>query len=160
VAVAPDGTWLATCSRDGTARIWDPTTGWQRATLTGHGDAVTAVAIAPDGSWLATGSNDGTVRIWDPVTGQERATLTGHDAEVDAMVVAPDGSWLATAGSFDGTVRIWDVATRRERAALTGPACIPGAKASAAACPGQTTPAWSPPRTSSFMPRSFSCGTT
>jgi WD40 repeat protein len=27
VAIAPDGTWLATASADGTIRIWDPATG-------------------------------------------------------------------------------------------------------------------------------------
>jgi WD40 repeat protein len=27
VAIAPDGTWLATASYDGTVRIWDPVTG-------------------------------------------------------------------------------------------------------------------------------------
>jgi WD40 repeat protein len=69
VAIAPDGSWLATASADGTARIWDPVTGTQRHTLTGHTDAVREVAIAPDGSWLATASADGTARIWDPVTG-------------------------------------------------------------------------------------------
>ena len=36
VAIAPDGTWLATGGGDGTVRIWDPATGQQRATLTGH----------------------------------------------------------------------------------------------------------------------------
>ena len=36
VAVAPDGTWLATASYDDTVRIWDPATGQQRAVLTGH----------------------------------------------------------------------------------------------------------------------------
>ena len=36
VAIAPDGTWLATAGGDGTVRIWDPATGQQRATLTGH----------------------------------------------------------------------------------------------------------------------------
>ena len=77
VAIAPDGTWLATGSNDGAVRIWDPATGQQRAALTGHAGPVRAVAIAPDGSWLASGGQDGTVRIWDPATGQQRAELTG-----------------------------------------------------------------------------------
>ena len=110
MAIAPDGTWLATAGDDGTVRIWDPATGQQRATLTGHTGAVRAVAIAPDGTWLATASDDGTVRIWDPATGQHRATLTGHTGAVTAVAIAPDGTWLATA-SDDGTVRIWDPAT-------------------------------------------------
>ena len=46
VAVAPDGTWIATGSWDKTGRIWNPVTGQQRAVLTGHNGAVTAVAIA------------------------------------------------------------------------------------------------------------------
>jgi WD40 repeat protein len=43
-AIAPDGTWLATTSEDGTVRIWDVATGQQRATLTGHTSRVAAVA--------------------------------------------------------------------------------------------------------------------
>ena len=82
MAIAPDGTWLASAGGDGTVRIWDPVTGQQRAALTGHTGAVIAVAIAPDGTWLATAGDDGTVRIWDPATGQQRATLTGHTSGV------------------------------------------------------------------------------
>ena len=119
VAIAPDGSWLATTSSDGTLRIWDAATGQPRATLTGHENPVTAVAIAPDGSWLATTSSDGTLRIWDAATGQPRATLTGHENPVTAVAIAPDGSWLAT-GSDYGTVQIWDAATRQHRATLTG----------------------------------------
>src|SRR5206468_110956 len=72
MAVAPDGSWLATSSSDplggsrgGEVRIWDPRTGQTRHTLTGHTRGVGAMAVAPDGSWLATtGSNKGEVRIW------------------------------------------------------------------------------------------------
>jgi hypothetical protein len=77
VAIAPDGSWLATASFDDTVRIWDAASGQERAALTGHKYGVWAVAIAPDGTWLATGS-DQTVRIWDAVTGQQRAALAAN----------------------------------------------------------------------------------
>jgi hypothetical protein len=117
VAVAPDGSWLAT-GDNGTVRVWDVATGQQRSALSGHTGWVNAVAVAPDGSWLATsGDDDGTVEVWDVATGQQRAALTGHTRGVSAVAVAPDGSWLAT-GSHDKTVRVWDVATRQARALM------------------------------------------
>jgi WD40 repeat protein len=119
VAVAPDGSWLASGSWDHTVRIWDAASGRERAVLTGHTGRVSAVAVAPDGSWLASGGLDDTVRIWDAATGRERAVLTGHTDGVQAVAVAPDGSWLAS-GGLDDTVRIWDAASGRERAVLTG----------------------------------------
>jgi WD40 repeat protein len=118
VAIAPDGTWLATGSWDRSVRIWDAATGRQRATLTGHTKEVRSVAIAPDGGWLASGGADRTVRIWDVVSGRERAALKGHTGAVNAVAVAPDGGWL-TSGGADRTVRIWDSATGRQRAILT-----------------------------------------
>jgi WD40 repeat protein len=118
LAVAPDGSWLASASDDygpdATVRIWDPHTGQARHTLTGYTRPVTALTVAPDGSWLASASNshDGTVRIWDPHTGQARHTLTGHNSPVTALAAAPNGFWLASAGD-DATVRIWDVPAGR-----------------------------------------------
>jgi WD40 repeat protein len=71
VAVAPDGSWLASGGGDWMVRIWDPVTARERMILSGHKGAVSAVAVTADGSWLASGGRDGTVRIWDPVTGQK-----------------------------------------------------------------------------------------
>src|SRR5438552_1076349 len=94
VAIALDGTWLATTSGDGTARIW-AADGTPRATLTGHAAplfqrVVQAVAIAPDGTWLATASWDKTARTW-AADGTPRATLTGHKSPVTGVAIAPDG---------------------------------------------------------------------
>jgi WD40 repeat protein len=119
VAIAPDGTWLASVGKDTTVRLWDTATGTQRATLTGHDGIPYAVAVAADGTWLATGGTDATVRLWDAASGVLRATLTGHIGSVHAVAIAPDGTWLATGGN-DGAVRLWDVRTGRPRAALPG----------------------------------------
>jgi WD40 repeat protein len=116
LAVAPDGSWLASGGWDG-LRIWDVATGQQRATLAGNSSYIEAVAVAPDSSWLASGGVDGMVRIWDVATGQQRAALTGHDGPVTAMAVTAEGSWLASGGG-DGIVRIWEVATLKTRAQM------------------------------------------
>ncbi len=123
LAVAPDGSWLASADYGGEVRIWDPATGTARHNLTGHTNTVTALAVAPDGSWLATASDGGEVRIWDPASGITRHVLTGHTNTVRALVIAQDGSWLAVAGGQPvtaGEVRIWDTDTGTARHILTG----------------------------------------
>lgn len=121
MAIAPDGTWLATASGT-TVRIWDPATGQQTGGLTGHTSQIVAVAIAPDGTWLATADDEdaGMVRIWDPATGRQTRALAGYTGKVTAIVIAPDSTWLATASGWERTVRIWDPVTGQQTAALTG----------------------------------------
>jgi WD40 repeat protein len=68
LAVAPDGSWLASAGEAGEIRIWDPTIGTAGHILPGHTGRVTALAVAPDGSWLASAGDDGEIRIWDPTT--------------------------------------------------------------------------------------------
>ena len=83
MAIAPDGSWLATVSDDRTARVWNSDTATLRHTLSGHTDRVNAVAISPDGRWLATVSDDRTARVWDAQNGRPVATIrvgfTLHD---------------------------------------------------------------------------------
>jgi WD40 repeat protein len=60
---------LATCSADGTVRLWNPLNGAGVRTLTGHTDWVYAVAFSPDGKQVAAGGWNGEVRVWDAANG-------------------------------------------------------------------------------------------
>ncbi|MGH2592519.1 MAG: WD40 repeat domain-containing protein, partial [Anaerolineae bacterium] len=60
------GRWLATGSRDNTARLWSvDNPAAEPVVLRGHEFSVGAVAFSPDGRWLATGSEDNTARLWN-----------------------------------------------------------------------------------------------
>jgi WD40 repeat protein len=62
---------LATCSADGTVRLWNPNTGQALKVLTGDTDWVYAVAISPDGKLVAAGGYAGEVRVWKVADGKE-----------------------------------------------------------------------------------------
>ena len=113
LAIATDGTWLASAGEDGTTRIWDMQN-WGTANqatrfiLRGHTDRVTAVAIAPSGLWLASASDDNTVRIWDARTGRCHATLMA--GRVSRLAITLDGTLITATGAV---AHVWDLAKRR-----------------------------------------------
>ena len=121
---SPDGTLLASGSRDGTAILWSTRTWKPIHTLTnpdldsvfeqvGRPGMVEAVAFSPDGEVLAQGSRERSIHLWSTETGTLLDTLKGHSAAVAALVFAPDGRTLASA-SQDETVRLWNGETRGE----------------------------------------------
>ena len=118
VAFSPDGRLLASCGSDDVVRLWDPVTGAERRTLTGHTGRVNGVAFSPDGRLLASCGDDDVVRLWDLATGAEQRTLTGHTGRVNGVAFSPDGRLLASWG--DETVQLWDPATGGHQRTLTG----------------------------------------
>ncbi|QRW16284.1 Tyrosine kinase family catalytic domain protein [Rhizoctonia solani] len=107
---SPDGTRIASCSRDHSILIWDVRQ--QKviaAPLDVHTDWVWSVGFSPDGALLVSGSKDCTIRIWDVHTGTLiKGSLTGHTDAVYSVVFSPDGNRIVS-GSGDKTIRIWDV---------------------------------------------------
>src|SRR5690606_8518818 len=71
VAVSPDSNFVATGSKDRSAKLWEISTRREVRSFLGHNASVTALDFSPDGSLLATGSNDKAVRVWEVRTGRE-----------------------------------------------------------------------------------------
>ena len=98
-------------------KLWDTTTGQQRAFLV-HPGGVRSVAYSPNGETLASAGWDKTVRLWDVTTGKQQVALPHSDA-LRSLAFSPDGKTLAS-GSEDGTVKLWNTATWREEITLHG----------------------------------------
>jgi WD40 repeat protein len=65
-AFSPDGKVIAAGNREDHAiRLWDVTTGRERAVLRGHEGIVTALHFSPDGRLLLSGSTDHTILLWE-----------------------------------------------------------------------------------------------
>jgi len=111
------GSWrvAATCSADGTAKIWDlpapeedavPTC---RQTLVGHDHPVLCIAFVPPlYQMVATGSKDQTVRMWT-LSGQCLSVFSGHFSNVTCISFRNDGVVFAT-GGWDSFCKVWNVA--------------------------------------------------
>ena len=63
-AFSPDGAYLVTASADGTAQLWDATSGEPLSVLVGHTAEVFSAAWSADGVRVVTAGGDGKARIW------------------------------------------------------------------------------------------------
>ena len=118
-AISPDGRTAATCSADGTLRLWDAATGrLSRVLRTGGALSETGepfdedcVDFSPDGQWLASSSEDGSVRLWSLSDFTQFQFEPAPAGETLSVEFSADSQWLVTA-SVDGAIRVWNVAER------------------------------------------------
>ena len=138
------GHWLATGSKDNTARLWriDPQNESYTcaAVLTGHAESLGAIALPhgapPESSaaytdplshppaFIITGSQDRTVKRWDTskdMKSKLRAKYTrkAHDKDINAVDIDPTGTLFASA-SQDRTVKIYSASEGEAVGVLRG----------------------------------------
>ncbi len=104
VVFSPDGKYVATASRDKTARLWNASAGKQILVLN-HDGRVKKVVFSSDGKYVATRSADNTAHLWNASTGKQILVMN-HDDGVSNVVFSPDGKYVATA-SAGKTARLW-----------------------------------------------------
>ncbi len=81
IAWSPDGRWLATASRDKTAKVFDGKTGQLQRTFSAHNQPVQAVAFL-DNDTIATGGEDQRLRIWSRTDGKQARAIAGFNGPI------------------------------------------------------------------------------
>src|SRR5262249_13098838 len=111
VAFSPDGRQLASVSKDGTARIWDVSSGALLHTCSDSPVKLQEVTYSPPGNPLPGGDwLSGTIRLWDPSTGKPRGPpITGSVGVLWRLRFDGTGRRLAASGSKG--VAVWSLAT-------------------------------------------------
>jgi polyadenylation factor subunit 2 len=99
---------FASCSDDGTVKIWDFETCQSENTLTGHGSDVKCCDWHPTNSLIASGSKDYLIKLWDARSTKNVATLHGHKNVIFNIKWNNNGNWLLSC-SKDQLIKMYDI---------------------------------------------------
>jgi WD40 repeat protein len=104
---SPDGTRIVTAGDDGTARVWNTTTGEPLLVFSKHGQTLHCASWSPSGDRVVTTGADGTARIWDAIYGEELTVFSGHINDIWHADWSPDGKYVVTDGA-DQFTKAWE----------------------------------------------------
>ncbi|KAJ1330332.1 hypothetical protein BSLG_009468 [Batrachochytrium salamandrivorans] len=109
LAYSPDGTMLASASKDARAIIWDANSLTARFILEEHSEAVSFLSWRPDSTMLLTASNDHKLKLWGSKTGVCILTFARHTEPVTSCAWLPNGERFVS-GSLDKNIYLWNLA--------------------------------------------------
>ncbi len=96
---------LASCSDDGTIKLWNYRKSEERLTLEGHTGGVNDIVYSNEGKYLVSCSDDKTVRIWDVQSGRQLSSLQMEN-EIECIAISPNDSLLLF-GDLYGNLYLW-----------------------------------------------------
>jgi len=109
IAFSPDERYLATGSRDKTARVWEIASGREIARAPSDSN-VSYVLFRPGGHRLVTMSGK-VLREWD-ANGDQPSVRGEHPDAISAIAFSPDGRYFATGSfkrDFPGHAYVWEL---------------------------------------------------
>jgi WD40 repeat protein len=118
VALSPDSNYVATGSRDKSAKLWELSTGREVRSFLGHTASVISLEFSRDGKYLITGNGDKTARIWEVATGKEILSVQPDDERVTGVAFDPKGKFFVTVG-FGRKAIVWELPSKKKIKELT-----------------------------------------
>nr|CAG8619022.1 1076_t:CDS:2 [Entrophospora candida] len=105
------GEYVLSAGQDKLIRLWNPETGLNIKTYSGHGKEILDISITSDHTRFVSCGGDRQVFYWDVSTGRTISRFDGHSQRINSVDFNFDGSVIAS-GSFDTTIRLWDCKAR------------------------------------------------
>lgn len=115
VSFSPAGEQLASCSRDGTARLWNSETGEQEAVLHAGKDLM-SIEYTPDGRFVVANGHDQAIQFWDRLENtlqHSKVHLAGDLPLTFDCSISPEGRYLTALGDAGKRLFSYDLWIKR-----------------------------------------------